>query len=88
MRNLNIIIDDGFWKEAARLHPNVRRKFQKTFFLFTENSHHPSLRLHPLQGDLSGRWSISIDRKYRIILRFLENGDALFTSVGTHAIYT
>ena len=34
----------------------------------------PGYRLHPLRGDLKGRWSISISRNWRIIFRF-EDGD-------------
>ena len=34
----------------------------------------PGYRLHPLRGDLTGMWSISISRNWRIIFRF-EDGD-------------
>ena len=63
------------------------KKILKTVLLFQKNPFHPSLRLHQLEGKLKGYWSISIDLQYRIIFRFLDNGDALFASVGTHAIY-
>ncbi len=35
----------------------------------------PGMRLHPLKGELSGYWSISISGNWRIIFRF-EAGDA------------
>jgi proteic killer suppression protein len=35
----------------------------------------PSHRLHALKGDRAGRWSISVNMKYRVTFRF-ENGDA------------
>jgi proteic killer suppression protein len=35
----------------------------------------PGFRLHPLKGDLSGFWSITIRANWRIIFRF-EAGDA------------
>ena len=34
----------------------------------------PGYRLHPLKGDLEGRWSISISANWRIVFRF-EGGD-------------
>jgi len=34
----------------------------------------PGFRLHPLKGDLSGFWSVTIRANWRIIFRF-EDGD-------------
>jgi proteic killer suppression protein len=36
---------------------------------------YPTLRLHPLKGDLQGFWSITLRANWRIIFRF-ENGKA------------
>ena len=35
----------------------------------------PGFRLHPLRGDLTGYWSITVRANWRIIFRF-EQGDA------------
>lgn len=35
----------------------------------------PSHRLHQLKGDKAGRWSVSVNMRYRITFRF-EKGDA------------
>jgi proteic killer suppression protein len=32
----------------------------------------PSLRLHPLKGDLKGHWSITVRANWRIIFRFAD----------------
>ena len=36
----------------------------------------PGWRLHPLRGDLSGYWSLTMTGNWRLIFRF-EDGDAL-----------
>lgn len=36
----------------------------------------PGFRLHPLKGDLSGYWAVSVSGNWRIIFRFAD-GDAL-----------
>ncbi len=36
----------------------------------------PGWRLHPLRGDLSGYWSLTVTGNWRLIFRF-EDGDAL-----------
>lgn len=65
----------------------IQKKAFKVEKLFRENPFHPSLRLHKLKGKLEGLWSISVDRKNRIIFKPLENGLILFISIGMHAIY-
>lgn len=35
----------------------------------------PSLRLHPLKGDLKGRWAVTVRANWRIAFAF-EGGDA------------
>ena len=35
----------------------------------------PGWRLHPLKGDLAGRWSLTVSGNWRIVFRF-EEGDA------------
>ena len=35
----------------------------------------PGYRLHPLKGDLKGRWSVTISGNWRIVFRF-EDGNA------------
>jgi proteic killer suppression protein len=36
---------------------------------------HPSLRLHPLKGDMKGFWAVTVRSNWRIVFRF-ENGGA------------
>jgi len=52
-----------------------------------KNPFYPSLRLHKLKGRLDGLWSLSIDLKYRIIFKVMDDGAILFVSIGLHAIY-
>jgi toxin HigB-1 len=35
----------------------------------------PGWKLHPLKGDLKGRWSLTVTRNYRLVFRFA-GGDA------------
>jgi len=76
-----------FEAQFAALPKIIQKKAYKMERLFRDNPFHPSLRLHKLKGKLEGLWSLSIDRKYRIIFKPLENGVLLFVSVGMHAIY-
>lgn len=33
----------------------------------------PGLRLHPLKGELKGRWAVTIRANWRVIFRFADN---------------
>jgi len=79
--------NQDFQAQFQDLHLDVQKKAVKAEKLFRANPFHPSLRLHKLQGKLFGLWSISIDRKNRIIFKPLNDGVTLFVSIGAHSIY-
>jgi proteic killer suppression protein len=66
-------------------HPELIRQYQKTLELLESNPFHPSLRLHALQGRLSGLQSMSINISYRITLEFIITEDTIIpVDVGDH----
>ena len=72
-------------KAFLRKHPDVRERYFKTLLLLEQNPFHPSLRLHPLQGALTGLHSVSISMQYRITLELeLRENEIVFVNVGTH----
>ena len=87
MKVQSIYYNKCFLSQFRSLPDLIKKKAVKTEKLFRANPFHPSIRLHKLQGKLKDLWSISIDMKYRIIFKPLENGVILFISTGLHAIY-
>ena len=87
MQVSEIRYNDDFEAQFLSLPKSIQKKACKCEQLFRKNPFYPSLRLHKLKGKLSGLWSISIDMKYRIIFKSLENGVILFVSIGLHAVY-
>lgn len=72
-------------KKFAKRHPELRDIYQKTLQLLEQNPFHPSLRLHPLTGDLNELHSISINLSYRITIDLLINDETIiFINVGSH----
>ena len=43
----------------------------------------PECRLHPLQGDRRGRWSVRVSANWRIVFRF-EDFEAIDMDLGDH----
>ncbi len=66
-------------------HRNLILKYEKTIFLLESNPHHPSLRLHKLQGNLKEYFSVSLDMEYRIILDFIIiDEQIILIDIGSH----
>ena len=75
-------------RRAARFlrrHPDAAGQYAKTLKLLQANPHHPSLRLHALQGKLSGLHSVSINLGYRITLEMvITKSEIVPINVGEH----
>jgi toxin HigB-1 len=83
-----ILFTDDYKKRAKRFlkrHPDLGHAYLKTFGLLEINPFHPSLRLHPLKGNLAGLHSVSINLSYRITLELLIEGKKIIPiNVGDH----
>jgi len=79
--------DENFKKQFLVLSKKIQKKACKAEAFFRNNPFHPSLRMHKLEGKLKDLWSISLDKKYRIVFKPMNDGVILFVSIGIHAIY-
>jgi toxin HigB-1 len=88
----SLVFTEQYEKRALRFlnrHPKLEKQYLKTLQLLEANPFHPSLRLHPLSGRLSGLHSVSINLSYRITLEFLlKDQEIIPVNVGDHdAVY-
>ena len=83
-----LIYPESYLKRARKFlkkHPEIRTQYQKTLELLELNPHHPSLRLHRLQGRLAPLSSASINMSYRIVLDIIiQEKDIILVDVGHH----
>ena len=70
-------------KKIKQSDSQLSKRIVKQLKLFSEDSKHPSLRLHKLSGEIDNRWSISITMSIRMVY-ILEEDTAYFIDVGTH----
>lgn len=87
-----LVFTDDYTRRALRFlkrHPELKAQYGKTLALLEMNPHHPSLRLHALQGRLQGLHSVSINLSYRITLELLiADCQIIPVNVGDHdAVY-
>jgi mRNA-degrading endonuclease YafQ of YafQ-DinJ toxin-antitoxin module len=72
-------------RKFLKKHPNIFKKYEKTIFILEQNPHHPSLRLHKLQGEMKEYFSVSIDMEYRIIIDFIIVDEKIYLlDIGSH----
>lgn len=84
----SLVFTEQYERRAGRFlkrHPEIEKQYLKTLQLLEANPFHPSLRLHPLSGRLSGLHSISINLSFRITLEFLiKDQEIIPVNVGGH----
>ncbi|NBQ88711.1 MAG: plasmid stabilization protein [Betaproteobacteria bacterium] len=83
-----LVFTEQYTRRAARFlrkHPQLASQYEKTLLLLEANPHHPSLRLHALQGRLAGLHSVSINLSYRITLELvITESEIVPINVGSH----
>ena len=76
-----------FFKSFQRLPRSIQVQAKKKDEWFRQNPFDQRLRIHKLKGELSGAWAYSINRRYRVLFRFLNGDEVIYYDVGTHDIY-
>ena len=83
-----LVFPESYIRRARKFlkkHPEIHSQYRKTLELLELDPHHPSLRLHGLQGNLSGLSSVSINISYRIVLELIIDGnEILLINIGKH----
>jgi mRNA-degrading endonuclease YafQ of YafQ-DinJ toxin-antitoxin module len=84
----SLIFTESYEKIERRFlkrHLDLRERYQKTLAIVEQDPFHPSLRLHALEGRLSGLHAVSINLQYRITLELELHEQAItLVSVGSH----
>ncbi len=82
-----IHVTSEFGKSFSRLPVHVQDLAEKKDKWFRHDSFDARLHTHKLKGELEGYWSYSINRKYRVLFRFLNSDEVIYYDTGTHDIY-
>ena len=74
-----------FRQMLAKLQGNIQHQAKEAYRLFTENSHHPSLRFKKVHNTES-IYSVRININYRAV-GVIENGVIVWFWIGPHTEY-
>lgn len=81
---MRIIVTEEFTKLFQNLPKPTQKKADKQTGLFRKNPFHSSLHTEKLNPKHKQLWSIRVDKYYRIIFRFRDDGTAVFLTIGHH----
>lgn len=84
---LKVHSTSAFEKSLRKLPVWIQDLAEKKDKWFRKNAFDPRLRTHKLRGELEEYWSYSINYKYRILFRFINDTEAIYYDIGTHDIY-
>jgi len=76
-----------FEKLYRSLPVNLRKLTDKKDALFRTNPFTSSLETHKLTGELKNYWSFSVNKKYRVLFRFISDDEVIFYDIGNHDMY-
>lgn len=82
---MKILFHKNFVRAYKKLGKGEKNKFKERRDLFLQNSFHPLLHNHALQGKYQGYRSINISRDLRVVYKELKRDVSLFVDVDTHS---
>ena len=69
----------------TRAHPELKKPLAKVLKNLESNPFQPSLRLHPLSGELEGLHAVSVTYAYRITLTLrVTKNEIVLLDIGSH----
>ena len=81
---VEVFVTAEFERQFGELPVPIKKKAQKQEKLFRQNPLHPSLHVEKLEPRHKQLWSFRVDRKYRILFRFINKDKVIFLTVGHH----
>jgi addiction module RelE/StbE family toxin len=85
-------MDIAYAPQFRRQFRKLPKKLQEEVFekieLFSDLNQHKLLHVHKLSGKMVGRWSFSVNYRYRIVFMWeKQNKSAILLVIGDHLIY-
>lgn len=76
-----------FFRSLKKLTPELQENAFQRIELFRDRSNHQRLKVHKLHGKYAGFFGFSIDRKNRIMFKWISADEAKLHTIGDHPIY-
>jgi len=89
MKRIAVQFKPSFVRALKKLEPLLQDEAIEKIEYFKDPRNHKQLRVHPLKGRLKGRYSFSVNYRYRIVFSYLnrEKTGVVLLSIGDHTVY-
>ena len=84
---MRIYAASSFTRSVKKLPLTIRDKLRKRDQIFRRDPFDSCLDTHKLRGNLKDHWSYSVDRRYRVLFKFVDGDEIVYYDVGTHGVY-
>ena len=83
---ITVYYSSTFVRLYSGLDPNLKEEVKEAISLFSDAKNHSKLKVHKFAGSLNGRYSFSVNYKFRIVFRYAGEQEkvACFLYVGPH----
>jgi mRNA-degrading endonuclease RelE of RelBE toxin-antitoxin system len=81
---MKILLAKEFKENFSSLDKQTQKRADKQILIFKNNIFHPSLHTEKLSPKWKEVWSFRIDKRFRVIFRFINQNTILFLTVGPH----
>ncbi len=84
---IEVAYKPSFVREYGNLESSLQEEVKEKIEFFKKRKNHKHLKVHKLKGKLSGRWSFSVNYRYRIVFMWESKQKAVLLAVGDHDVY-
>ena len=84
---MELIYAPSFVRQFKKLEANLQEEVLEKIELFKNAQNHKTLKVHGLKGRLKGRWSFSVNYRFRIVFSYTSKSTAVLLAVGDHSVY-
>jgi len=84
---IQVFFKPTFIRQINKLEEELIEEVFVRIELFKDEKNHKLLKVHKLQGKFSGRYSFSVNYKFRIAFRYETKTQVVFLDIGDHDIY-
>ena len=85
---MDVSLTPQFRRQFKKLSSKLQEEALEKIEMFQEVNQYSPLHVHKLKGRMEGRWSFSVNYRYRIVFRWeKQNESAILLTIGDHSIY-
>lgn len=87
---MNIFFKPSFVRQFDKLGASLQEEVLEKIDLFRNPKNHKLLKVHKLHGHLAGRYSFSVNYRYRIVFIYIDKKQTsvALLAFGDHSVYS